>query len=264
MKIPAALTIAATDPSGMAGVQADLKTFARLGVHGLSVITAVIAQNRKRVLSVFKVEREPFRRQLEALLCEHTPSAVKTGVLYSIDVIEETASALRELEGIPLVVDPVFRASAGEDFLEEGGLEAFKREILPLAHLLTPNLAEGSLLSGNVVSDPESMIAASRHLHEKYGCRVLLKGGHLEGDAIDVFFDGEKAHRFTGKRVEGVDLHGSGCVLSSAITASLAKGDDLLGSIKKAKLFFQKALENPLTLGKITIPGVGPEHLPEK
>jgi hydroxymethylpyrimidine/phosphomethylpyrimidine kinase len=240
----------------MAGIQVDLKIFSRLGVHGLSVVSAVIAQNHRQVHSILEVERKHFKRQLEVLLDEYRPAAVKIGVLYTAENMREAAAALKGLKGVPVVVDPVLRASAGIELIKRGGREILVKEVLPLARLITPNVMEGETLAGRGIETYEDMKAACRALRETFGCAVLLKGGHMKGKATDLLFDGERFRPFSGERVRGIDLHGSGCILSSAVTAYLARGEDLPSAVRKAKLFFRKILQRPVSVGKIRRPGI--------
>jgi hydroxymethylpyrimidine kinase/phosphomethylpyrimidine kinase len=246
------LTIAGSDPSGGAGIQADLKTFSALKVYGMAVIAALTAQNTQGVRAVFEIPAEFVGSQLDAILTDIPPMAVKTGMLGSAAVVEVVANRLRGMRH--LVVDPVMVSSSGMPLLQPEGIEILKRELLPLAELITPNLAEASELAGMDVKNLSDMERAARRIHDMGARSVLVKGGHLEGDAIDVFFDGRTIVQLRSERVPGADLHGTGCVLSSAIAAKLALGHPLSDSVSLAKDFVTASIRRGLRLGK----GSGP------
>jgi hydroxymethylpyrimidine/phosphomethylpyrimidine kinase len=252
--IPTALTIAGSDPSGGAGIQADLKTFSALNVYGMAVIAALTAQNTLGVLRVMDVPADFTAAQLDAVMSDIPPHAVKTGMLGSAAVVEIVARKIREYGVKRVIVDPVMVSSSGTLLLETTGIDVLKRDLLPLAELITPNLAEAAELSGMRVHALQDMEQAARRIHGMGARNVLVKGGHLEGDAIDVFFDGAEVVHFRSERNPTSNLHGTGCVLSAAITGGLAIGHTLAESITLAKQFVTAAIRGSLALGS----GFGP------
>ena len=252
--IPTALTIAGSDPSGGAGIQADLKTFSSLGVYGMSVVAALTAQNTQGVRDVMHVPADFVGLQLDAVLTDIPPGAVKTGMLGTAAVVDIVSHKIRRHGVTHLVVDPVMVSSSGVHLLEHSGEDMLKRALLPLALLVTPNLSEASVLTGIEVKDLQGMEEAARRLHRMGARNVLIKGGHLEGDAVDVFFDGSRIQKLSSPRASTRDLHGTGCVLSAAITAWLASGVPLYDAVERAKRYVTEAIENSLRLGK----GTGP------
>jgi hydroxymethylpyrimidine/phosphomethylpyrimidine kinase len=252
--IPTALTIAGSDPSGGAGIQADLKTFSSLDVYGMSVIAALTAQNTQGVRDVMHVPADFVGLQLDAVLTDIPPAAVKTGMLGTAAVVDIVAHKIRRHGVTNLVVDPVMVSSSGVHLLEHAGEDMLKRALLPLALVVTPNLSEAAVLTGTQVNGLQEMEEAARRLHRMGARNVLIKGGHLEGDAVDVFFDGSRMQRLSSPRASTTDLHGTGCVLSAAITAWLACGVPLDDAVQRAKRYVTEAIENSLRLGK----GTGP------
>jgi hydroxymethylpyrimidine/phosphomethylpyrimidine kinase len=253
--IPTALTIAGSDPSGGAGIQADLKTFASLNVYGMSVIAALTAQNTLGVRDVLPIPPDFVGAELDAVMTDIVPGAIKTGMLGTAGVVEVTAQRLRKYTVEKLVVDPILVSSSGTHLLDHAGEDVLKLKLLPLALLVTPNLTEAGVLTGVDVIDSASMEEAARRLHRMGARAVLVKGGHLDGDAaLDVFFDGTRLERLTSTRIQTRDTHGTGCVLSAAITAHLALGDSLYDSVVKGKTFITEAIRTSLRLGK----GAGP------
>jgi hydroxymethylpyrimidine/phosphomethylpyrimidine kinase len=252
--MPTALTVAGSDPSGGAGIQADLKTFSALNVYGMAVIAALTAQNTTGVRGVLDVPADFVAAQLDAVMSDIPPNAVKTGMLGSAAVVRIVARKIREYGAKRVVVDPVMVSSSGTLLLEKAGIEALKYDLLPLAELVTPNLAEAAELSGMDVRDVAGMERAARRIHESGARNVLVKGGHLEGDALDVYFDGREIVHFRSPRIPTRNLHGTGCVLSSAIAGCLALGHTLAESIALSKPFVTEAIEGSLGLGK----GAGP------
>jgi hydroxymethylpyrimidine kinase/phosphomethylpyrimidine kinase len=242
--LPIALTIAGSDSGGGAGIQADLKTFAALGVHGTCDITCITAQNPKRVLAIEPCSAAIVRKQLEAVFAELPPTAAKTGMLYSAEIIRAVAKFFRSHK-IPLVVDPVMVATSGRRLLRPGAVKILCRELFPLATLVTPNLPEASLLTGRRLNSVEDMRRAARELHRRFGCAVLVKGGHLRGarEAADIFFDGKTELLLTAPFVRGIRTHGTGCTYSAAITAHLAHGFDLPNAVARAKEYITRAIE---------------------
>ncbi len=249
--LPIALTIAGSDSGGGAGVQADLKTFAALGVHGTSAIACLTAQNPRRVLGVEACSPKMLRQQIEAVFAELKPAAVKTGMLFSAENILVVAKFFKDKK-CALIVDPVFIATSGATLLKPDALKILKEKLLPLAALVTPNLDEAEILAGQKISSPEKMRAAARKIHSEFGCAVLLKGGHLKNcrEAIDVFFDGETELLLTAPFVRGVATHGTGCTYSAAICAALALGHDLPRAVELGKFFITRAISESCQAGK--------------
>jgi hydroxymethylpyrimidine/phosphomethylpyrimidine kinase len=251
-RLPVALTIAGSDSGGGAGIQADLKTFAALGTHGASAITCVTAQNPRGVLGIQACQPGIVRRQLEAVWAELPPAAMKTGMLYSREIIRTVATFLKRSKRPPLVVDPVMIATSGKRLLQTSAMNALVDELLPLAALVTPNLDEAAILAGGKLRTVEEMRAAAREIQRRFGCAALVKGGHLKGgrEAVDVFFDGNDELLLTAPRVKGVKTHGTGCAYSAAITAYLALGLDLSASVVRAKEFISLAIAGSRRAGR--------------
>jgi hydroxymethylpyrimidine/phosphomethylpyrimidine kinase len=241
----AALSIAGSDPSGGAGIQADLKVFALLGVYGMALPAALTAQNTAGVLSVKSRPAASVRGELDALMEDITPDALKTGMLYSAGVISAVADAVRRYRLTNLVVDPVMISSSGKRLLKKDAEGALIGELFPLALIVMPNIAEASKLAGmeiNSLKDAEEAAAKIRKFGPK---NVLIKGGHLPdggGEAVDVLFDGKNYIHFGGRRVDK-EIHGAGCVYSAAITAGLARGLSVKDAVQSAKKFISKAIE---------------------
>lgn len=252
--IQSVLTVAGSDPSGGAGIQADLKTFTSLNVYGMSVIAALTAQNTQGVRDVMQIPADFIGLQLEAVLTDIPPAAMKTGMLGTAAAVDIVAHKVRKHGVRNLVVDPVMVSSSGTHLLEHVGEDMLKRSLLPLALLLTPNLEEASVLTGIDVRDSQTMEEAARRLHRMGARNVLVKGGHLDGDAVDLFFDGARIERLSTPRLPTSDLHGTGCVLSAAVTAYLALGLPLFDSVVRAKEFVTETIRTSLRLGK----GAGP------
>lgn len=245
-----ALTIAGSDSGGGAGVQADLKTFAALGVHGASVLTCVTAQDPGAVTGIQPVRPGIVRSQLEAVFTGLAPAAVKTGMLYSAALVREVAAFLAETKHPPLVVDPVMVATSGVRLLRPAAVSALQDRLLPQAALVTPNLDEAAWLTGMTLREPEDLRRAARALHARFGCAVLVKGGHLAGpEAIDVFWDGRTELLLTAPRVRGVSSHGTGCTYSAAITAHMAAGRALPVAVVRAKEYITAAIAGSRRVG---------------
>lgn len=252
-QLPIALTIAGSDSGGGAGIQADLKTFAALGVHGTSVITCLTAQNPRAVLGVEASTPKFISQQLEAVFTELPPAAIKTGMLYSTAIIETVATFIGSLKRKPpLIVDPVLVATSGAVLLAPTAIKVLARKLLPLAELITPNIPEAEALTGSVIREPEDLRSCARQLHRAFGCTVLLKGGHLTNstEAIDIFYDGNSELMLSAPFLKGRKLHGTGCTYSAAITAYRARGYDLPGSIKRAKEFITTVIADSPRAGK--------------
>lgn len=241
--MPVALTIAGSDSSAGAGIQADLKTFSALGVYGLTAVTCVVAETPGRVSTMEPVSAALVRDQIDVVLRSFPVAAIKTGLLFSAEIIAEIARALREHPIRPLVIDPVMVATSGDPLLQEDAVAAYERDLFPLAALLTPNLGEAARLTGRSITDLEMMYEAGKILAKKYGVPILLKGGHLTGDqAIDILFRGEDTIEFAAPFSRGVNTHGTGCTYSAAITAGLAAGLALEEAIRRAKNFVTAAI----------------------
>ena len=242
--LPIALTIAGSDSGGGAGVQADLKTFAALGVHGVCAITCLTAQN-PRVVRGIEAARPAFvRAQLDAVFEELAPSAAKTGLLCSAETIRVVAKFFRQRNRPPLVVDPVMVATSGRRLLDAAAVEALRHELLPLAVLVTPNLPEAEILTGHRIDSIEALRSAAREIHGLFGCAALVKGGHLRGvrEAVDFFHDGRTELMLSAPFVRGVKTHGTGCTYSAAITAHLSRGCWLAEAVSCAKQFVTSAI----------------------
>lgn len=236
-----ALTIAGSDPSGGAGIQADLRTFAAHGVLGYSAVTAITAQDHNYVSAVHPVNPDVVAHQIQVVLDSLKPAAVKTGMLATVAIVEAVAEVLTGT-GLPLVIDPVFSSTGGVSLLESGGLEAMVERLVPLASVVTPNLKEAAMLLGRDLDTREPDRDAAIALASRFGCWVLLKGGHLTGPATDLLTDGLRIMEFSQLRVPGPDVHGTGCVLSAAIAANLAGGVRLDVAVGKAKEFVTAAI----------------------
>ena len=251
--IPVALTIAGSDPCGGAGLQADLKTFHRFGVYGEAIPTLITVQNSRRLSGVEHLPADLVVAQIEAVLEDMPPNAAKTGALGSQSVVQAVAAKAREFS-FPLVVDPVLAGTLG-GLLEEGAFEALIEFLLPRAFLLTPNLQEASVIAGIAVQDRDSMLQSGRKILALGAKNVLVKGGHLTGNAVDLLITGEGVvHEFAAERIDTPHTHGSGCTYSAAITAELAKGVPLVDAILSAKRFVTEAIASNPGLGS----GKGP------
>lgn len=251
-----ALTIAGSDSGGGAGIQADLKTFARFGVFGTSVITAVTAQNTVGVRAWERVSPDLIRAQIDAVAEDLRPAALKSGMLGDAEVVHAVAAGIRAHSLAPYVLDPVMVATSGDLLLEKDAVAAIIAKLFPLAALVTPNLDEASLLLGTPVSDVDMMERAARALVETFGARAaLVKGGHLDGDElVDVLYDGSTMRRFTQRRIDTNSTHGTGCTLSAAIAALLATDHSLTEAVEGALDFVHNAIR--------TAPGLGAGHGP--
>ncbi len=244
-KIPVALTIAGSDSGGGAGIQADLKTFASLGVHGTSAITCITAQNPKSVLGIQAISADMVKKQLEAIFAEFQPRAVKTGMLFSEEIICVVADFFQKRR-VPLIVDPVMIATSGASLLKNSAVQALDKKLLPLATLITPNLDEAAVLIGQKISNVDELRSAAKEIHLRFGCATLVKGGHLRGSthAFDCFYDGKNELLLRAKFITGISTHGTGCTYSAAIAGYLANGHKLPDSVKLAKKFITQAIRN--------------------
>jgi phosphomethylpyrimidine kinase len=249
-----ALTIAGSDSSGGAGIQADLKTMTAHGVYGMSAITALTAQNTTGVCGILEVDKEFLIKQLDCIFTDIFPDSVKTGMLSSSEIIRIAADKLKEYKARNIVVDPVMVATSGARLISEEAIGTLKEKLLGLADIITPNIPEAEVLSEIKISSKEDMIRAAEIIYKSFGCAVLCKGGHGISDADDLLFDSEGYTWFLGKRINNPNTHGTGCTLSSAIASNLAGGCDMKTSVKYAKEYISKALESMLDLGR----GCGP------
>ena len=249
-----ALTIAGSDSSGGAGIQADIKTMTANGVFAMSAITALTAQNTTGVTAIFDTTPQFLAQQLDAVFTDIYPDAVKIGMVSSAPLIDTIAERLHFYGAKHIVVDPVMVATSGAKLLRDDAIHALTAELLPLATVLTPNIPEAEILSGLPITDAAGMEAAARAISQRYGCAVLCKGGHQINDADDLLWRGGTGKWFKGKRIANPNTHGTGCTLSSAIAANLAKGYDLDRSVERAKAYISGALAAMLDLGK----GSGP------
>jgi hydroxymethylpyrimidine/phosphomethylpyrimidine kinase len=250
--IPVALTIAGSDSSAGAGIQADLKTFSAFGVYGLSAVTCVVAETPGHVSKIEPVSAELVREQIEVLLRGFPVAAIKTGLLFSGRIISEIVDALRKHRSTPLVIDPVMVATSGDALLQDDAIQIYERDLFPLAALVTPNLGEASRLLGKSITDLAAMHEAGETLAKKYGVPVLLKGGHLSGDdAIDLLFQSANVIEFSAPFSRGIATHGTGCTYSAAITAGLANGLPLEEAIRHAKKFVTAAIAQHHAWGSV-------------
>ena len=249
-----ALTIAGSDSSGGAGIQADIKTMTMHGVYAMSAITAMTAQNTTGVRAIQEATPEFLRQQLDAVFEDIRPDAVKIGMVSSSELSRVIADRLRYYEAGNVVVDPVMVATAGSSLIRQDAVQMLIRELLPISTLVTPNIPEAQVLSGLTIRDKEDMITAAKQIGDRYRCAVLLKGGHSVNDANDLLYTKGELIWFEGKRIDNPNTHGTGCTLSSAIAANLALGFDLAESIRRAKEYLSGALSAMLDLGK----GSGP------
>jgi hydroxymethylpyrimidine/phosphomethylpyrimidine kinase len=247
MKI--ALTIAGSDPTGGAGLQADLKVFHSMDVHGLSVTSALTAQNTGAVDAIYPVESEQIRAQLDSLLMDIKPDALKTGMLYSTRAVEITAEAVKKHKLTNLVIDPVTVSSSGKSLVADGTIDIMKKVLFPLAKVITPNIYEASVLTGLMVETPSDMEEAAKKLFYGGPDVVIITGGHLEGQAMDILFDGDKFLKFSTPRLEG-EFHGTGCTFSAAITALLALGASVESAVQRAKELITDSITRSYKLGK--------------
>lgn len=250
MNMKTALTIAGSDSSGGAGIQADIKTMTAHGVYAMSAITALTAQNTTGVADIMGVEAEFLGRQLDSVFTDIYPDAIKTGMIFSGEQAYMIAQKLREYQAKNIVIDPVMVATSGSTLTNAEAVEALKKELLPMATVITPNILEAQVLSGMEIRNDNDMITAAKTIYEKYGCSVLCKGGHAQEHANDLLYADGELHWFYGERIANENTHGTGCTLSSAIAANLAKGKGLVEAIELAKRYLAGAIGAGLNLGK--------------
>jgi len=246
--VPVALSVAGSDCSAGAGIQADLKTFTALGVYGLTAVTCVVAEIPRKVSWIEPITATMVREEIEVLLKNFSVGAIKTGLLCSAEIVSAVARAIQNANKetarpIPFVVDPVMIATSGDNLLEPGAVESYEKKLFPLATLITPNLDEAAALLGTTINPHKQMEIAAKALAQKYHASILLKGGHLRGDkATDLLFHDGKLTEFSAPFVRGVQTHGTGCTYSAAITACLACGFSLEQTIKRAKKFVTESI----------------------
>ena len=252
-----ALTIAGSDSSGGAGIQADIKTMTCNGIFAMSAITALTAQNTTGVSAIMEVKPEFLKEQIKAVVTDIFPDAVKTGMVSSSALIKVISDSIKEYGLKNIVVDPVMVATSGAKLITDEAIETLKKELLPLATVITPNIPEAEVLFASKIQNETDMERAAKEISSKFGCAVLLKGGHSLNDANDYLFDAKSGNDgiwFHGRKINNPNTHGTGCTLSSAIAANLAKGQKLSDAVKNAKTYISGALEAMLDLGK----GSGP------
>ncbi|WP_292920222.1 MULTISPECIES: bifunctional hydroxymethylpyrimidine kinase/phosphomethylpyrimidine kinase [environmental samples] len=253
-----ALTIAGSDSSGGAGIQADIKTMTANGVFAMSAITALTAQNTTGVTDILEATPQFLGEELDAIFTDIFPDAVKIGMVSSSGLISVIADKLRQYGAKHIVVDPVMVATSGAKLLRDDAIAVLEAQLLPLATVLTPNIPEAEILSGMTIQNATDMEQAARTISERYGCAVLCKGGHQINDADDLLWRDGVGKWFRGRRINNPNTHGTGCTLSSAIASNLAKGYDLDTSVERAKAYISGALAAMLDLGK----GSGPmDHM---
>ena len=244
-----ALTIAGSDSSGGAGIQADIKTMTANGVYAMSAITALTAQNTTGVYGILESTPDFLAQQLDCIFTDIYPDAVKTGMVSSTALIEVIADKLKQYQAKNIVVDPVMVATSGSRLISEEAVDALKERLLPLATLLTPNIPAAEVLSGLTITDAQGMERAAQAISQRYGCAVLCKGGHQIHDADDLLWRDGASKWFRGRRIDNPNTHGTGCTLSSAIASNLAKGYDLDAAVERAKAYISGALGAMLDLG---------------
>ena len=249
-----ALTIAGSDCSGGAGIQADIKTMTANHVYAMSAVTALTAQNTVGVTNIMEVTPDFLKDQLDAVFTDIYPDAVKTGMVSSKELIEVISDKLIEYKARSIVVDPVMVATSGAKLISDDAIESLKHRLLPLATVITPNIPEAEVLSGISITSEDEMVSAAGKIFEEFGCAVLCKGGHKINDANDLLYRKEGYVWFKGRRIDNPNTHGTGCTLSSAIASNLAKGKDLDEAVRCAKDYISGALNAMLDLGK----GSGP------
>ncbi|UOQ45101.1 bifunctional hydroxymethylpyrimidine kinase/phosphomethylpyrimidine kinase [Halobacillus salinarum] len=256
MRIPCSLTIAGTDPSGGAGIQADLKTFQEIKSYGMSVITSVVAQNTTGVQAVHHLPVEILRNQLESISSDMPIHAFKTGMIASKEMMKAIADWIPEVSA-PYVMDPVMVAQSGDPLIEEESRTWLRDQLLPFASVVTPNIPEAEDLLGKKIETTEDMQIAAEEIVTKLGAGAsLVKGGHLNGKAVDFLFDGDKIHSFSAERIETKNLHGTGCTYSAAITAYLSQDCDLVQAVDQSKHFVTAAIRSSFNIGS----GSGPTN----
>lgn len=256
IKLPRVLIVAGSDSSGGAGIQADLKTVSALGAYGMTAITALTAQNTTGVFGVVETDPEFVTLQMKVCLEDVGCDAIKTGMLSNAGILAAVADTISQYRRVPLVVDPVMLSTSGTALLDPQAVETLKQKLLPLATVVTPNLHEAGSLVGRTLATVDEMKEAARAIHRLGAQNVVVKGGHLEGSAVDVLFDGHGCIEYPAPRIENRNGHGTGCIFASALAAELAKGKPVEESVSQAKQFVTLAIRCGLALGK----GPGPAN----
>lgn len=254
--IPCVLTIAGTDPSGGAGIQADLKTFQELRSYGMSVITSIVAQNTTGVQDIHHLPLSMIESQLDSVLEDIPPQALKTGMIANIDMMKIIKQKIQDLN-VPYIMDPVMVATSGDALIDDKARDFLSKELISLTTVITPNIPEAEYLLNEKIENIYEMEMAAEKIVKEFGAKaVLVTGGHLKGDAVDVLYDGDRISKFPSQRINTSNTHGTGCTLSAAITAYLGQGLDLIDSISQSKRYVSLAIEHSLDLGK----GSGPTN----
>jgi hydroxymethylpyrimidine/phosphomethylpyrimidine kinase len=257
MNIAKALTIAGSDSGGGAGIQADLKTFQELEVYGMSAITAITAQNTLGVQGVHPLPVDVVLKQLQSIADDLSPQAIKTGMLFSSELIEAVADAIQLYNWGKLVIDPVMVAKGGATLLQQEAIDSVKRRLLPLATIVTPNIPEAEVLTGVKINTLEDRKEVAKMLVHLGATHVVIKGGHgTEQMAVDLYYDGSDYELLSSARIDTKNTHGTGCTFSAAITAQLARGDSVFEAVQKAKSYIHLAIEHDLKIGS----GHGPTN----
>lgn len=244
------LTIAGSDSGGGAGIQADIKTIFALGAYPLTVISALTAQNSLGVDSILKVPPDFIGAQLNSVISDMSPHATKTGMLLNLGIVKTVVGIVEKNRLPSLVVDPVILSSTGKVLLESDAISAMRKQLLPLAIVVTPNLHEAEVLSGRKVSNTEEMVAAAQRIKQFGPANVIITGGHLENECVDIVYDGKKVYRFGGPRIESEHIHGSGCVFSAALATLLAMGNSVIKGAEMANNFTRRAISKGFKVGK--------------
>lgn len=251
-----ALTIAGSDSGGGAGIQADLKTFSAHGVYGMSVITAITAQNTQGVFGVQDVTPDIIKKQIEAIFDDLPVNAVKIGMVSVVETIQVIANCLKKYQPQNIVLDPVMISKSGYDLLQPDASQALIEQLIPLATIVTPNIPEAERITNKNITTYEDMKKAAKLIVEMGARYALIKGGHLDTDPVDILFDGQEYHYFESKRIQTNNTHGTGCTLSSSIAANLANGLTIEHAVEGSKAYITTAIEHALAIGK----GHGPTH----
>lgn len=255
-RVPCALTIAGTDPSGGAGIHADLKTFQELQSYGMSVITSIVSQNTTGVQAISHVSIDMIEQQLDSVISDMPIHAFKTGMIANQEMMEVIYKKVIDIDA-PYVMDPVMLATSGDTLIEEEARNYLRKNLVPLTTVITPNIPETEFLTGEKIETEADMQAAAYMLVNEFGAgAALIKGGHLKGDAIDYLYDGDKMHHFSAPRIQTKNTHGTGCTYAAAITANLSKGQSLYEAVKHAKDFVTAAIKHSFDIGA----GSGPTN----
>lgn len=253
---PAALTIAGTDPSGGAGIQADLKTFQELKTYGMSVITSVVAQNTTGVQNVQHIPVSMIQQQLDSVISDIPFQAFKTGMLANIDIMDAVAEKISGLN-VPYIMDPVMVTTSGHTLIAEDSRDYLRENLLPMTTLVTPNVPEAEVITGETIESPGDLKNAALQIVQEFGAEAaLVKGGHMQGEAVDFLYDGKTIHTFSTERIDTKNTHGTGCTYSAAITACLSQGYPLPDAVQIAKNFITAAIRHSLSIGH----GSGPTN----